>query len=140
MLSNSAFNALLKTLEEPPEHVKFIFATTDIKKIPLTILSRVSRFDLRRLEIEVLTKHLVEILEREGLKAEKEALKTISREAAGSVRDALSILDQVLVNCETIIENKMVNELLGKVSRLEILYLLEPVSYTHLTLPTKRIV
>ena len=125
MLSNSAFNALLKTLEEPPEHVKFIFATTDIKKIPLTILSRVSRFDLRRLEIEVLMKHLVEILKREGLKAEKEALKTISREAAGSVRDALSILDQVLVNCETIIENKMVNELLGKVSRLEILYLLE---------------
>tara|TARA_B100001057_G_scaffold105271_1_gene102839 strand:- start:1028 stop:2368 length:1341 start_codon:yes stop_codon:yes gene_type:complete len=125
MLSNSAFNALLKTLEEPPEHVKFIFATTEIKKIPPTILSRVNRFDLKRLEIDVLMKHLLAILQREGLKAEKEALKTISREAAGSVRDALSILDQVLVNCETIIENKMVNELLGKVSRLEILYLLE---------------
>ena len=125
MLSNSAFNALLKTLEEPPEHVKFIFATTEIKKIPLTILSRVNRFDLKRLEIDVLMKHLFEILRREGLKAEKEALKTICREAAGSVRDALSILDQVLVNCETIIENQMVNELLGKVSRLEILYLLE---------------
>ena len=125
MLSNSAFNALLKTLEEPPEHVKFIFATTEIKKIPLTILSRVNRFDLKRLEIDVLTKHLLEILQREGLKAEKEALKTIAREAAGSVRDALSILDQVLVNCETIIENQMVNELLGKVSKLEVLSLLE---------------
>ena len=125
MLSNSAFNALLKTLEEPPEHVKFIFATTEIKKIPLTILSRVNRFDLKRLEIDVLMKHLFEILRREGLKAEKEALKTICREAAGSVRDALSILDQVLVNCETIIENQMVNELLGKVSKLETLSLLE---------------
>ncbi len=94
MLSNSAFNALLKTLEEPPEHVKFIFATTEIKKIPLTI-------------------------------AEEEALQTISREAAGSVRDALSILDQVLVNCETKIENQMVNELLGKISKSETLYLIE---------------
>ena len=125
MLSNSAFNALLKTLEEPPEHVKFIFATTEIKKIPLTILSRVNRFDLKRLEIDILMKHLLEILQREGLKAEKEALKTIAREAAGSVRDALSILDQVLVNCETIIEKQMVNELLGKVSKLEVLSLLE---------------
>ena len=125
MLSNSAFNALLKTLEEPPEHVKFIFATTEIKKIPLTILSRVNRFDLKRLEIDILMKHLLEILQREGLKAEKEALKTIAREAAGSVRDALSILDQVLVNCETIIENQMVNELLGKVSKLEVLHLLK---------------
>ena len=125
MLSNSAFNALLKTLEEPPEHVKLIFATTEIKKIPLTILSRVNRFDLKRLEIDILMKHLLEILQREGLKAEKEALKTIAREAAGSVRDALSILDQVLVNCETIIEKQMVNELLGKVSKLEVLSLLE---------------
>ncbi len=125
MLSNSAFNALLKTLEEPPEHVKFIFATTEIKKIPLTILSRVNRFDLKRLESDVLTKHLLEILQREGLSAEKEALKTISREAKGSVRDALSILDQVMVNCETKIKNQMVNELLGKISRSDTLYLLE---------------
>ena len=86
MLSNSAFNALLKTLEEPPEHVKFIFATTEIKKIPLTILSRVNRFDLKRLDSNVLTSHLSEILKREGLSAEEEALQTISREAAGSVR------------------------------------------------------
>ena len=125
MLSNSAFNALLKTLEEPPEHVKFIFATTEIKKIPLTILSRVNRFDLKRLDSNVLTSHLSEILKREGLSAEKEALQTISREAAGSVRDALSILDQVLVNCETKIENQMVNELLGKISKSETLYLIE---------------
>ena len=125
MLSNSAFNALLKTLEEPPTHVKFIFATTEIKKIPLTILSRVNRFDLKRLESDILTNYLLEILKHEGLSAEKEALKTISREAAGSVRDALSILDQVLVNCETKIENQMVNELLGKVSKSDTLYLLE---------------
>ncbi len=125
MLSNSAFNALLKTLEEPPEHVKFIFATTEIKKIPLTILSRVNRFDLKRLEGVVLINHLIEILQREGLSAEKEALKTIAREAEGSVRDALSILDQVLVNCGSKIENQMVNELLGKISKSDTLNLLE---------------
>ena len=125
MLSNSAFNALLKTLEEPPEHVKFIFATTEIKKIPLTILSRVNRFDLKRLENVVLINHLTEILQREGLSAEKEALKTIAREAEGSVRDALSILDQVLVNCGSKIENQMVNELLGKISKSDSLNLLE---------------
>ena len=125
MLSNSAFNALLKTLEEPPEHVKFIFATTEIKKIPLTILSRVNRFDLKRLENVVLINHLMEILQREGLSAEKEALKTIAREAEGSVRDALSILDQVLVNCGSKIENQMVNELLGKISKSDTLNLLE---------------
>ena len=125
MLSNSAFNALLKTLEEPPEHVKFIFATTEIKKIPLTILSRVNRFDLKRLENVVLINHLIEILQREGLSAEKEALKTIAREAEGSVRDALSILDQVLVNCGSKIDNQMVNELLGKISKSDSLNLLE---------------
>ena len=125
MLSNSAFNALLKTLEEPPEHVKFIFATTEIKKIPQTILSRVNRFDLKRLENVVLINHLIEILQREGLSAEKEALKTIAREAEGSVRDALSILDQVLVNCGSKIENQMVNELLGKISKSDTLNLLE---------------
>ena len=125
MLSNSAFNALLKTLEEPPEHVKFIFATTEIKKIPLTILSRVNRFDLKKLENVVLINHLIEILQREGLSAEKEALKTIAREAEGSVRDALSILDQVLVNCGSKIENQMVNELLGKISKSDSLNLLE---------------
>ena len=124
MLSNSAFNALLKTLEEPPEHVKFIFATTEIKKIPLTILSRVSRFDLKRLESDVLINHLLKILQQEGLSAEKEALKTIARESEGSVRDSLSILDQVLVNCGSKIENKMVNELLGKISKSDTLYLL----------------
>ena len=100
MLSNSAFNALLKTLEEPPGHVKFIFATTEIKKIPLTILSRVNRFDLKKLENVVLINHLIEILQREGLSAEKEALKTIAREAEGSVRDALSLLDRALLSLD----------------------------------------
>ena len=138
MLSNSAFNALLKTLEEPPEHVKFIFATTEIKKIPLTILSRVNRFDLKRLENVVLINHLIEILQREGLSAEKEALKTIAREAEGSVRDALSILDQVLVNCGSKIENQMVNELLGKISKSDTLNLLELIIKGRTTEALKR--
>ena len=125
MLSNSAFNALLKTLEEPPDHVKFIFATTEIKKIPLTILSRVQRFDLKRLERKVLIQHLFDILQLEGINAEKDSLNIIAREAGGSVRDALSILDQVVVNCGTMIKSQKVNELLGKISKIEALLLVE---------------
>ena len=92
MLSKSAFNALLKTLEEPPEHVKFIFATTEIRKVPVTVLSRCQRFDLRRLDIDVMTKHLTNICEKEGLNVAPEGLTLIARAAEGSVRDALSIL------------------------------------------------
>ncbi len=94
MLSKSAFNALLKTLEEPPEHVKFIFATTEIRKVPVTVLSRCQRFDLRRVDVPVLAKHFKSIVSSEGATADDEAINLIARAAEGSVRDGLSILDQ----------------------------------------------
>lgn len=98
MLSNSAFNALLKTLEEPPAHVKFIFATTEIRKVPITILSRCQRFDLRRLDESEIALHLKNILAKEELEAEEQALELIAKMSEGSVRDSLSLLDQALSN------------------------------------------
>ena len=98
MLSNSAFNALLKTLEEPPAHVKFIFATTEIRKVPVTILSRCQRFDLRRLDENEIAAHLKNILTKENLSAEEMALTLIAKASEGSVRDSLSLLDQALAN------------------------------------------
>ncbi|MCL4128114.1 UNVERIFIED_CONTAM: hypothetical protein GTU68_032532 [Idotea baltica] len=98
MLSTSAFNALLKTLEEPPEHVKFIFATTEIRKIPVTVLSRCQRFDLRRIEPEVMIAHLRNIAEQESAQIAEDALALITRSAEGSVRDALSLLDQAIAH------------------------------------------
>ena len=97
MLSKGAFNALLKTLEEPPPHAKFIFATTEIRKVPVTILSRCQRFDLRRVEVEELTRHLEKVASKEGCLVENEALALIARAAEGSVRDGLSLLDQGLI-------------------------------------------
>ncbi|MBU2531791.1 MAG: DNA polymerase III subunit gamma/tau [Alphaproteobacteria bacterium] len=96
MLSKGAFNALLKTLEEPPEHVKFIFATTEIRRVPVTVLSRCQRFDLRRVEVPVLVDHFSSITRQEGATAEDDALRLIARAAEGSVRDGLSILDQAI--------------------------------------------
>ena len=96
MLSNNAFNALLKTLEEPPAHVKFIFATTEIRKVPVTVLSRCQRFDLRRIEPEVMIAHLAGITAREGAQVAPDALALIARAAEGSVRDAMSLLDQAI--------------------------------------------
>ncbi|MEO1599159.1 MAG: DNA polymerase III subunit gamma/tau [Pseudomonadota bacterium] len=96
MLSTSAFNALLKTLEEPPEHVKFVFATTEIRKVPVTVLSRCQRFDLRRIEPEAMLAHLGRVAEAEGAAVDPQALGLITRAAEGSVRDALSLLDQAL--------------------------------------------
>ena len=96
MLSKQAFNALLKTLEEPPEHVKFIFATTVIRNVPVTVLSRCQRFDLRRIEAGLLIEHLARVAEQEQVDAEAEALRMIARAAEGSVRDALSLLDQAV--------------------------------------------
>jgi DNA polymerase-3 subunit gamma/tau len=113
MLSNSAFNALLKTLEEPPPHVKFIFATTEIRKIPITILSRCQRFDLKRVEAKDLVIHFNNILSQEGLKAESDALKLIASVASGSVRDGLSILDQALAFNGNSITSEAVREMLG---------------------------
>ena len=97
MLSTAAFNALLKTLEEPPPHVKFIFATTEIRKLPVTVLSRCQRFDLRRVDPETLTSHLNVIAEKENVQIARDGLWMIARAAEGSVRDALSILDQAIV-------------------------------------------
>jgi DNA polymerase-3 subunit gamma/tau len=98
MLSKSAFNGLLKTLEEPPPHVKFVFATTEIRKVPVTVLSRCQRFDLRRIETPQLTAHLAGIAEKEGVAIEPAALNLIARAAEGSVRDGLSLLDQAIAH------------------------------------------
>ena len=96
MLSKHAFNALLKTLEEPPEHVKFIFATTEVNKIPVTVLSRCQRFDLKRISSDDLFNHFANILKQEGIKFEDEALQLIAKAADGSARDGLSLLDQAI--------------------------------------------
>jgi len=101
MLSNSAFNALLKTLEEPPPHVKFIFATTEIRKLPVTVLSRTQRFDLRRFDQDTLADYLQGICEKENATVEREGLLMIARAAEGSVRDALSLLDQAIIQHAT---------------------------------------
>ena len=100
MVTTQGFNAMLKLVEEPPPHVKFIFATTEIRKVPVTILSRCQRFDLRRVEPEVLVEHLGRVADREGMRIESEALALIARAAEGSVRDGLSLLDQALVQGE----------------------------------------
>src|SRR3712207_9328075 len=94
MLSKNAFNALLKPLEEPPAHVKFLFATTEVNKMPVTVLSRCQRFDLRRIPAELLAAHFAAVAEKEEVEVEPEALALIARAAEGSARDGLSILDQ----------------------------------------------
>ncbi len=100
MLSRNAFNALLKTLEEPPAHVKFLFATTEVEKLPVTVLSRTQRFDLRRIPAEMLAKHFDKVCGLEGVEAEEEALRIIAASAEGSVRDGLSILDQAIAHAD----------------------------------------
>ncbi len=129
MLSTAAFNALLKTLEEPPPHAKFIFATTEIRKVPVTILSRCQRFDLRRVEPEMLTGHLERICAREGALVETEGLKLIARAAEGSVRDSLSLLDQALVQAEAgqVVKADVVRDMLGLADRAQTIALLESV-------------
>ena len=99
MLSGAAFNALLKTLEEPPPHAKFIFATTEIRKVPVTVLSRCQRFDLRRVDAALLVKHLEGIAAKEKIEVEPAALALIARAAEGSVRDSLSLFDQAHRAC-----------------------------------------
>ena len=129
MLSNQAFNALLKTLEEPPPHAKFIFATTEIRKVPVTILSRCQRFDLRRVEPEVLVEHLARIAGREGMTVEAEALALIARAAEGSVRDGLSLLDQALVQGERgeTVRTDTVRDMLGLADRTQTIALFESI-------------
>jgi DNA polymerase-3 subunit gamma/tau len=127
MLSKQAFNGLLKTLEEPPEHVKFIFATTEVRKVPVTVLSRCQRFDLRRIEIEALIEHLGRIAKAEGAEADPAALVLIARAAEGSVRDALSILDRAIAFGEGKVEAGAIRDLLGIADRSRIFDLLETV-------------
>ena len=117
MLSNSAFNALLKTLEEPPSHVIFIFATTEIRKVPVTILSRCQRFDLQRLSIELLMGHFKNIAQKEGFKAEEEALHLIAKAADGSCRDGLSLLDQAISLGAGEVKTDIVKEMVGLADR-----------------------
>lgn len=127
MLSKQAFNGLLKTLEEPPEHVKFIFATTEARKVPVTVLSRCQRFDLKRIEIGELVEHLGRVTEQEGAIAEQGALALIARAAEGSVRDALSILDRAIAFGAGKVETDAVRGLLGLADRTRIFDLLETV-------------
>jgi len=127
MLSKNAFNALLKTLEEPPEHVKFIFATTEIRKLPVTVLSRCQRFDLKRVEAETLIAHLAKLVEKEGAKADEGALKLIARAAEGSVRDSLSLLDQAIAHGGGEVSESQVRDMLGLADRAQVLDLFEQV-------------
>jgi len=125
MLSKSAFNALLKTLEEPPEHVKFLFATTEVNKVPVTVLSRCQRFDLRRIPAEKLAAHFGEVAKAEGVEVEAEALGMIARAAEGSARDGLSILDQAIAHGAGAVTAAQVRDMLGLADRGRIRRLLE---------------
>ncbi len=123
MLSNSAFNAMLKTLEEPPEHVKFILATTDPQKIPVTVLSRCLQFNLKQMTPQLIAGHLQRILEVEAISADAQALNLIARSASGSMRDALSLLDQAIAHGAGQVDEAQVREMLGTVD-LDYLYAL----------------
>ena len=117
MLSTAAFNALLKTLEEPPAHVKFIFATTEIRKVPVTVLSRCQRFDLKRIEPEVMMTHLAKVADLEGAKLAPDALALITRAAEGSVRDAMSLMDQAIAHGAGETTGDQVRAMLGLADR-----------------------
>jgi DNA polymerase-3 subunit gamma/tau len=121
MLSTAAFNAFLKTLEEPPEHAKFVFATTEIRKVPVTVLSRCQRFDLRRVEADVLMKHLANIAARENVEVEPEALGIVARAAEGSVRDSLSLFDQAIAHAAGTVRADAVRQMLGLADRTRVI-------------------
>ena len=125
MLSKGAFNALLKTLEEPPDHVKFIFATTEIRKVPITILSRCQRFDLQRVLSDKLIEHLKWVCDQENIKSSLEALQIIARVSGGSVRDALSLLDQSASISSDDIKSETISFMLGLPSRVSSIEILE---------------
>lgn len=125
MLSKGAFNALLKTLEEPPEHVKFLFATTEVNKVPVTVLSRTQRFDLRRISPDKLVAHFGEVARAEGIEVEPDALAMIARAAEGSARDGLSILDQAIAHGGGTVTAQQVRDMLGLADRGRIRDLLE---------------
>lgn len=125
MLSTAAFNAFLKTLEEPPEHAKFVFATTEIRKVPVTVLSRCQRFDLRRVEADVLMRHLASIATKENVEIEPEALGIIARAAEGSVRDSLSLLDQAIAHAAGQVKADAVRQMLGLADRTRVIDLFD---------------
>jgi len=125
MLSKAAFNALLKTLEEPPEHVKFLFATTEVNKVPVTVLSRCQRFDLRRIPADKLAAHFAEVSSAEGVEIETEALGMIARAAEGSARDGLSMLDQAIAHGAGAVTADQVRDMLGLADRGRIRRLLQ---------------
>jgi DNA polymerase-3 subunit gamma/tau len=127
MLSKNAFNALLKTLEEPPAHVKFLFATTEVDKVPVTVLSRCQRFDLRRIPADQLAAHFAKVSEAEAVEVEPEALAVIARAAEGSARDGLSLLDQAIAHGEGKVTAAQVRNMLGLADRGRIRRLLETV-------------
>src|SRR5271170_826310 len=121
MLSKQAFNGLLKTLEEPPPHVKFVFATTEIRKVPVTVLSRCQRFDLRRVEADVLMSHLANIAAKEKVEVDPEALGIIARAAEGSVRDSLSLFDQAIAHAAGTVRAEDVRQMLGLADRTRVI-------------------
>jgi DNA polymerase-3 subunit gamma/tau len=125
MLSTAAFNAFLKTLEEPPEHAKFVFATTEIRKVPVTVLSRCQRFDLRRVDADVLMKHLSNIAGKENVEVEPEALGIIARAAEGSVRDSLSLFDQAIAHAAGLVRADAVRQMLGLADRTRVIDLFD---------------
>src|SRR5262245_43885260 len=127
MVTSQGFNALLKTLEEPPPHAKFIFATTEIRKVPVTVLSRCQRFDLRRVDAAVLVKHLSGIAEKESIKVEPEALALIARASEGSVRDSLSLFDQAIAHAAGAVRAEDVRQMLGLADRTRTIDLFEAV-------------
>jgi DNA polymerase-3 subunit gamma/tau len=128
MLSTSAFNAMLKTLEEPPEHLKFVLATTDPQKIPVTVLSRCLQFNLKQMPPAAIASHLAQLLEAEGVSADPEALAHLGAAAAGSMRDALSLLDQAIAHGGGRVTAESVRDMLGAVDRSYLLRLLEAVA------------
>ena len=125
MLSTAAFNAFLKTLEEPPAHAKFVFATTEIRKVPVTVLSRCQRFDLRRVEADVLMGHLANISRQESVEVEPEALGIIARAAEGSVRDSLSLFDQAIAHAAGLVRADDVRQMLGLADRTRVIDLFD---------------
>ncbi len=125
MLSTAAFNAFLKTLEEPPEHAKFVFATTEIRKVPVTVLSRCQRFDLRRVDADVLMAHLANIAGKENVEVEPEALGIIARAAEGSVRDSLSLFDQAIAHAAGVVRADAVRQMLGLADRTRVIDLFD---------------
>ena len=125
MLSTHSFNALLKTLEEPPPHVKFLLATTDPQKLPVTILSRCLQFSLKRLPTALIAQYLNRVLEVEGIPHEELAVQNIARAGDGSMRDALSLLDQAIAFGSGRVEQVAVSEMLGSIDRRRVVALLE---------------